>query len=320
MKIITSKSVNKRKVIENADIPTIVDGQVLIKIHNAGINQLDLTQAQNFKKIDEKILGVEISGEIVASKSDQVAVGQRVAALLDQGGYAEYVATSASRVMPIPDDINYRQAASIPESYLSAYQALFNIGKLENNQSVLIHAGDSSVGLAAIQLAKNLTNAKVITTSSGDKTKLCVNNGADNAINYETQNFAEEVSTLTNEQGVNLILDFVGASYFQQNIDSLAIDGKLVLIGNLDSNEVKKVDLLQIIMKRLTITGTLLSSRSDTYKDQLIESFNQNTKSLFDEQALTPTFNKVFQMEDVKLAYKYINSNQNVGKVLLEME
>ncbi|MCL0312248.1 NAD(P)H-quinone oxidoreductase [Apilactobacillus sp. TMW 2.2459] len=320
MKIITSKSVNKRKVIENADIPTIVDGQVLIKIHNAGINQLDLTQAQNFKKIDEKILGVEISGEIVASKSDQVAVGQRVAALLDQGGYAEYVATSASRVMPIPDDINYRQAASIPESYLSAYQALFNIGKLENNQSVLIHAGDSSVGLAAIQLAKNLTNAKVITTSSGDKTKLCVNNGADNSIDYETQNFAEEVSTLTNEQGVSLILDFVGASYFQQNIDSLAIDGKLVLIGNLDSNEVKKVDLLQIIMKRLTITGTLLSSRSDAYKDQLIESFNQNTKAMFDEQALTPTFNKVFQMEDVKLAYKYINSGQNVGKVLLEME
>ncbi|KRM67555.1 quinone oxidoreductase [Apilactobacillus ozensis DSM 23829 = JCM 17196] len=320
MKVITSKSVNKRKVIENADIPTIVDGQVLIKVHNAGINHIDLTQAQNFKKIDEKILGVEISGEIVASKSDKVEVGQRVAALLDQGGYAEYVATSADRIIPIPDNINYRQGASIPESYLTAYQALFNIGNLQSNQSVLIHAGASGVGVAAIQLARAIANAKIITTSSSSKTKICINNGADNAIDYKTQDFAEEVANLTNTQGVNLILDFIGASYFQQNIDSLVIDGKLVLIGNLGGNEVKKVDLLQLMIKRLSITGTLLSSRSDVYKADLIAKFNQNTAEAFKDKSLTPSFNKVFQMEDVKLAYDYIKSGQNIGKVLLEME
>ncbi|MCK8607203.1 NAD(P)H-quinone oxidoreductase [Apilactobacillus ozensis] len=320
MKVITSKSINKGKVIENADIPTIVDGQVLIKVHNAGINHIDLTQAQNFKKIDEKILGVEISGEIVASKSDKVEVGQRIAALLDQGGYAEYVATSADRIIPIPDNINYRQGASIPESYLTAYQALFNIGNLQPNQSVLIHAGASGVGTAAVQLARAIVNAKIITTSSSQKTKLCINNGSDNALDYENQDFAEEVANLTNTQGVNLILDFIGASYFKQNIDSLAIDGKLVLIGNLGGNEVKKVDLLQLMMKRLSITGTLLSSRSDAYKGALIAKFNQDTHELFENQTLAPSFSKVFAMEDVKLAYDYVRFGQNVGKVLLEME
>lgn len=197
---------------------------------------------------------------------------------MNGGGYAEYVVMPADRAMVIPEHLSFEEAAAIPEVFLTAYQTLFWIGKLHADENALIHAGGSVVGTAAIQLAKQIGQANVVTTaSSQEKLDFCRSLGADVCINYKEQNFDKEVLNATKNQGVDLILDFIGASYWSKNLASIKVDGRWVLIGFLGGANVENVDLMS---KRIQLTGTLLTPRNDEYKAALTTEFSAKALEL----------------------------------------
>lgn len=320
MKVVNIASAKKSNSLVDAPMPELKEGDVLVKIHAVGVNHVDLLWADQKVKPDDTILGLEMAGEVIDGNNTKYNQGNRVMGLIDNGGYAEYIAVSASRLMPIPDNIDYKKAATIPESFLTAYQTLFTIGKLRDNQTVLIHAGASGVGTAAIQLVKQLTKATVITTSSTKKTDICLEYGADYAIDYRNSDFAEEVQRITDGHGADLILDFIGASYYQQNIQSVALDGQVILIGNLGGSEIKNINIMDIIGKRITITGTLLSSRSNDYKAQLISDFNNDVYDLLADDKIKLYVSNEFYLSESEQALTCMREKQNTGKIILNVK
>ncbi|UQS86888.1 NAD(P)H-quinone oxidoreductase [Nicoliella spurrieriana] len=319
MKAVTIHSLSQANPIVDVPNPEVTTGSVLIKVHATGVNHVDLAWATGKRKPADTVFGLEAAGEVIESKSNQVQVGQRVAALLDHGGYAGLVAVPAERIIPLPDEVSYTQGASIPESFLTAYQALFWIGQLKEHQTVLIHAGASAVGTAAIQLAKVLKHATVITTASTAKTKVCKQFGADYTIDYKTQDFEAEVDRITEHQGVDLILDFIGKNYFQSNLNALHFDGRIVLIGDLSGSIVDQFNLRYIMVKRASITGTMLSPRSAEYKARLTQAFVADTKQLFADGTLKPSVSATFDLADALAAQQFMADQKNVGKIVIKV-
>lgn len=302
--------------------PIPKEGELLIKVEASAINRTDILTRENQRKgYTRPTLGIEVAGvvEALGDKSN-LAIGSRVMGLVNGGGYAEYVTMPADRAMLIPKHFTFEEAAAIPEVFLTAYQTLYWLGKLQEGETVLIHAGGSGVGTAAIQLAKQLSKARIITTAgSKEKLDFCRSLGADLCINYKEENFAEEVLKETNNQGVDLILDFVGASYWTKNMQSISIDGRWVLIGILGGTTVDKVNLMELMSKRIQLTGTLLTPRSDGYKASLTSDFINETIHLFEENKLKPIIDTVFTLEEATLAHKYMEENKNIGKIILKI-
>lgn len=320
MKVVNIASAKKSNSLVDAPMPELNDGDVLVKIHAVGVNHVDLLWADQKVKPDDTVLGLEMAGEVVDENDTNYNVGTRVMGLIDNGGYAEYIAVPSERLMPIPDKVDYKKAATIPESFLTAYQTLFTIGNLQDNQTVLIHAGASGVGTAAIQLVKQLTKATVITTSSTKKTDICLDYGADYAIDYRNSDFAEEVSRITDGHGADLILDFIGASYYQQNVKAVALDGQIILIGNLGGSEIKDVNIMDIIGKRISITGTLLSTRSNEYKAKLISDFSKDVYDLLSDDKIKLHVSDDFDLSQSKQALTCMREKKNTGKIILNVK
>lgn len=212
-------------------------------------------------------------------------------------------------------------AAAIPEVFLTAYQTLFWIGKLQKKETVLIHAGASGVGTAAIQLAKKLCNAKIIVTA-GSKRKLafCQELGADVLINYKEQSFDEEVLKATNSRGVDLILDFIGADYWEKNLASMKVEGRWVLIGILGGSELEKINLFTLMSKCIQLTGTLLTPRSDEYKALLTQDFAEIVTPYLERGEIRPIIDTTFSIEMVGKAHMHMEENQNIGKIILRVK
>src|SRR5699024_6719916 len=211
--------------------PEPKDGEIRIKVEATAVNRTDIINRRSSSGyLDHPILGVEVAGVVEKVAADvDIEVGTRVMGLVNGGAYAAYTVMPADRAMVIPENLSFEEAAAIPEVFLTAYQTLFWIGKLRVDETVLIHAGGSGVGTAAIQLAKQIGQANIITTAgSKEKLDFCSSLGADHVINYKEQNFDEEVLKATNNQGADLILDFIGASYWKKNLDSIKIDGRWV--------------------------------------------------------------------------------------------
>lgn len=305
----------------NLDIPVRGKDQLVIKVAAAAINRTDLL-AKKTGKLPQgnSILGVEVSGIVVESDVEQFPEGSRVMGLVNGGGYAEFAVMNVGNAIPLPDELSFEEGAAIPEVFLTAYQTLFWLGKLTDHERVLIHAGASGVGTAAIQLVKQLTSAKIfVTAGSHEKLSFCRFLGADSLINYREEDFSQRIEEETNGQGVNVILDFVGASYWEQNIRSIAYDGRLILIGLLGGSIVKEMNLMQLLEKRITIEGTLLTPRSDVYKSQLTADFVEKTTGLFKAGQLKPIIDSVFPLENVEAAHEYMESNKNKGKIILSV-
>ncbi|ASN03925.1 NAD(P)H-quinone oxidoreductase [Virgibacillus necropolis] len=302
--------------------PEVKTGELLVNVKAAAINRTDIVSREGKSGyLDNPILGVEVSGIVVkAGKGTNVEIGTRVMGLVNGGGYAEYAVIPAERAMVIPESLSFEEGVAIPEVFLTAFQTLFWLGDLQSNETVLIHAGGSGVGTAAIQLAKQLMNADVITTAGSDK-KLdyCRSLGADLCINYKEQNFAEEVLKATSNQGANVILDFIGASYWKQNLTSLTVDGRLILIGVLGGAEVEQVNLMELMAKRIQLKGTLLTPRSDQYKADLTRDFVNKAIPLFNKSKLKPVIDHVFPFDEVQKAHKHMESNKNIGKIILRI-
>lgn len=309
------------KLTQEATMPTRTKNQLLIKVAAAAINRTDLLAKETGKLPQgNTILGVEVSGTVIESDSDLFPCGSRVMGLVNGGGYAEYAVMNLGNAMMLSDRLTFEEGAAIPEVFLTAYQTLFWLGELMPDQNVLIHAGASGVGLAAIQLAKQLTTAKIlVTASSPEKLELCQSLGADILINYKEETFEQRVLQATSGQGADVILDFIGAAYWEKNLASIAYDGRLILIGILGGSIVTQVDLMALLEKRITIKGTLLTPRSNTYKADLTKEFWEKTADLFEVGLLKPVIDSTFLLENVEEAHQYMASNKSKGKIILKV-
>ncbi len=325
MKAILTKGFGSSDVLElgQVDAPRAGPDEVLIQVCSSGLNGADLWQRRGHYAPppgSSPLLGLEVSGTISALGSTAgrqgLRIGDRVMALLSGGGYAEQVAVRYDQIMLLPESMDLVAAGGIAEVFLTAYLELIGLAKLSPGQTLLIHAGASGVGTAAIQIARR-TGAEIwVTASSESKLELCKNLGAHHLINYKTQDFAEIIKEETKGQGVNCILDLVGAAHFANNLKVLSLEGKLLLVG-MGGGAKTQIDLSLIISKRLQLIGSTLRSRSLDEKARLIREFWQSGQDSFAHGEYRPVIDRLFSYRDVKESHNYMESQANAGKILL---
>lgn len=310
------------------DFPKPVCGkeEILFKVKATALNRADLLQRRGYYPPPEgasPLMGLEAAGvveEIGENCAEDWKIGDRVFALLPSGGYAEYVTVPEKMALRIPEGISFSEAASIPEAFLTAFQTLFWVGRLNKGEHVLIHAGAGGVGSAAIQLARAAGAIPIVTVGSEKKQRFCLDLGAQHAFNYKDGDFASRVLDATEGQGVEMVLDFIGAAYWKQNIKVLKMDGRWVLIGTLGGTRLEQVSLAPILNKRLQLTGTTLRNRSLDYKISLSHEFASFAISRLKGGEIRPVIDRVFPFEQVKEAHKYMEANRNCGKIVLNLE
>ncbi|WP_062108237.1 NAD(P)H-quinone oxidoreductase [Bacillus niameyensis] len=310
--------------VGQSEKPVINKNELLVKVKAAALNRADLLQKRGLYPPPagaSSILGLEMSGVIeeIGTDVEGWKKGDRVFALLPGGGYAEYVTIPAAMAMRIPENLSFEEAAAIPEVFLTAYLNMFWLGNLQKGETVLVHAGASGVGTAAIQLAREAGANTIVTAGTAEKRELCLSLGAGVAIDYKEGPFSTKVLEATAGKGVNLILDFIGAPYWEHNIDSLATDGKLILIGTMGGAKVNEVNLSKLLFKRIQVIGTALRSQSVDRKVQLTKDFSDFALEKFATGRLEPIIDSVWDWEHVNEAHKHMEQNKNAGKIVLRV-
>jgi len=304
--------------------PKADQGQVLLKVAYSAVNRADTLQRQGRYPVppgSPQGLGLEAVGEVcqLGLGVENWKVGDRAMALLGGGGNAEYVAVPAAHLIPVPEKLSFEQAACVPEVWLTAYQLLHFVAKIQPGDSVLVHAGGSGVGTAAVQLVKRAGGKSIVTAGSQAKIDLAVELGADKGVNYREEEFKDAIDKWTNGRGVDIILDCIGGSYSEGNLGSLATDGRWVVYGLMGGAEVSGPVLGGILRKRASLIGTTLRSRSDDYKAQLAASFARDCLAGFSDGRLKPVLDSVFPIEEIAQAHKKMEANTNIGKIVLKM-
>jgi len=302
-------------------IPTPQKGEVLVKVAFAGVNRPDCLQRSGKYPPPagaSPIVGLEVSGEVVAlgEGATRWQLGDKICALTNGGAYAEYVTVPEGQALPIPKGYTLLQAAALPENYFTVWTNVFQRGKLKAGESILIHGGSSGIGLTAIQLAHAFGAKVFCTVGNADKVAACVKVGADVAIDYKTQDYVEEVLKLTDQKGVNAILDMVGGSYMQRNLRALAIEGRLLQIAFLQPSKVE-VDWVSLMAKRLTFTGSTLRPRSAADKAQIANELQEQVWPLLAAGTVAPVIYKVFDLNEAAQAHALMESSQHIGKIML---
>lgn len=316
---------SKELFIGNYIMPQIGDDELLIKVHATALNRADILQKYGKYPVPEgasPILGLEMSGTVekMGKNVTNWRIGDRVCGLLPGGGYAEYVSLPSQLAIPIPDHMTFEEAAAIPEVFLTAYLNVFELGRLKEKETVLIHAGASGVGTAAIQLVKEFGAYSIATAGTREKLDACLQLGSNHVINYKEQNFQAEIEKITNRQGVDIILDFVGASYFQQNIQSLNTNGRLILIGTMGGAKINEFNLLPLLMKRISIIGSTLRSQTIEQKIHLTNQFKLHVLPLFETKKIKPVIDSILSWNEVNEAHNRMEKNLNIGKIVLKID
>jgi NADPH:quinone reductase len=332
MKVVYIKEfggIENLEIREVDDLPQPKDLEVLVRVRAAGVNRADLLQRKGLypapKGFPERILGLEFAGEVVdiGENVKKFNLGDRVFGITAGGGQAEFAGTKESLLVKIPGNLSYVEAACIPEAFITAHDAIFMQGNIKSGESCLIHAVGSGVGLAALQLCKAHNIHTLGTSRSAEKLANCDLFGLDygivtNADLLENINaFTEITQQFTNGKGVDVILDLVGAKYFEANLQSLAMKGRLILVG-LTSGAKAEFNLGIALAKRLTIIGTTLRARSDVEKAVATANFAKDVLPLIASGKIVPNLDKVFAVADVQKAHEYLESNESFGKVVLE--
>jgi len=307
------------------EVPTPSPGpnEVRVRVHATALNRADTFQRRGHYPPPDgasPILGLEMAG-VVEAVGDRVIdwhQGDRVFSLLAGGGYAEQVIVHKDLLMAVPPGLSMREAAAIPEVFLTAYQALHWLGGLQSGHDVLIHAGASGVGTAAIQLAKD-EGADPYITASAPKHDLCRDLGAEATIDYESEDFAERMDALTHGDGVDIILDFIGAPYFHDNVASLAVDGRIIQLATLGGSTVEEVSLRDLMATRAQLLATTLRDRSLDYKVQLTQEVASDVLPKFVDGQLRPIIDTTFDWTDVSDAHRRMENNENAGKIVLQI-
>ena len=302
--------------------PTISSDEVLVKVHATALNRADLLQRRGLYPPppgESEVIGLEMAGEVVKVGDGVVEwrPSDRVFALLAGGGYAEYVKVHKDMLMPIPGNLGFEEAAGVAEAFLTAWQSVVWLAQLKKGESILIHAGASGVGTAAIQLAKHI-GAEIAVTASLGKHPICHDLGAATCIDYHSLDFASAILK-SNKNGVQVVIDFIGAPYFSKNVEVLSIDGRMVMLGFMGGTQMNNFDLRPFLFKRLKIMGSTLRSRSPDYKIRLTKDFVKNGLPMFENGTLKPVIDSVFDWKEVQQAHKMMESNKNQGKVILSV-
>lgn len=333
------KTEKNRLIWDEVEAPILNSGQVRIDIHASAVNRADLLQFKGFYPPPpgaSPILGLECSGIVseVAADVENHQVGDPVCALLSGGGYAEQVVCDAGHAIAIPKNLSLRSAAALPEVFATAWCNLFIEGQLQPEQRVLIHAGASGVGTAAIQLCKQFSNPCYVTVGSEKKITYCKNLGADqgwirNNSNFKASVLAELERNGTKHKassngsipnnGVDLVLDPVGGSYLADNIDCLNIDGRLVIIGLMGGIK-SELNLAQLVSKRIKIIGSALRSRPAAYKTHVMLALKENVWPLIEAEKISPIIENTFPIQETESAFELLSSNNTIGKLLLTIK
>ena len=304
--------------------PVLLPGQVLVAVQASALNRADILQREGKYPPpagESEILGLEMAGtikEVASGVPEHWQVGDKVMSLLAGGGQSELVTVDHRLLMKVPAALTLEDAAGVPEVFLTAYQTLFLEGAAQSGNTVLIHAGASGVGTAAIQLAKS-AGMTVIVTASSAKHETCLDLGADLAVDYKCQDFAEEVKAFTNGGGADVILDFIGAPYLKQNLKSLANEGRLILIAMMGGFNAVDVNMMPLLQKRLQIRGTTLRARTIEYKHDLINALMDSFSAELDQGAIKPVIDSMFPLEDIAAAHDLMESNKNAGKIIIKV-
>lgn len=328
MKAILIDQTSPKKDLYIADVPdpTPAPDQVVVKVMATALNRADLLQRQGKYPPPlgaSEILGLEFAGEIVSDCAGW-KVGDRVMGIVSGGSYAEYLAVPLNQLMPIPKGLTFEEGAAIPEAFLTAYQCLVWHGKIKSEahkkSSLLIHAAASGVGTAAVQIAKAIGVNKVfVTSSSEEKLQKCKELGANELINYKDQDFSSIVLAATDNKGVSIIIDFIGAPYWEQNLKSISTDGTIVMVATMGGSVIEHFDAAPLFKKRVNVIATTLRNRDDQYKAKLSKEFSDWSLPLFEQKKLRPVIHKIFNWSDVNQAHALMEDSKNIGKIILKV-
>lgn len=307
--------------VQSRPVPEAKPGEVLVKVAAAGVNRPDIEQRRGRYPappgVSADVPGLEIAGEVVAlgANATKFKIGDKVTALVGGAGYAEYCTAPEPQALAVPRGMDMVAAAAIPETFFTVWQNVFDRGRLKAGETILIHGGSSGIGTTAIQLAKAMGARVLATAGTDEKCAACVKLGAERAINYKTEDFAAVVKESTKD-GVDVILDMLGGSYFPRNIASLAIEGRLCLIALLGGPK-SEIDVSTVLRRRLTITGSTLRPRTIAEKGAVATQLASKVWPLFEAKTIAPVIDRTYKLEDAAAAHARIESSEHIGKIVL---
>ncbi|MFC3161253.1 putative NAD(P)H quinone oxidoreductase, PIG3 family [Chryseobacterium arachidis] len=298
--------------------PEVSGDQVLIEVKAAGLNRSDIFQREgNYPApagVNQEILGLEVAGTIVQCGPDvtDFEIGDKVCALLAGGGYAELVSVREGQCLPIPSGLSLAEAASLPETVFTVWSNVFQRGKLQPGETLLLHGGNSGIGITGIQIAHALGSKVIVTVGSEEKGQVCLDLGADFYINYKTQDFENELKN----EGVDVILDMIGGDYLAKNINILKPEGRLIHINAVDGSQTN-LDIWKVMTKRLTISGSTLRGREYEFKKQLAKEVQKYVWPLIESKKFRPVIFKTFPFSEASEAHELLEKGTHSGKIVL---
>ena len=320
--IITEPGGVDKLAYETVTIPEAKADEVLVKVHAFGINRPDILQRQGLYPMPPgvtQVPGLEVAGEVVAIGAEvtQFKLGDKVCGLTNGGGYAEYCVVPQSQTLHIPENVSFVEAAAIPETFFTVWANVFQMGKAKAGEVVLIHGGTSGIGTTALMLCKALDIKTFATVGSDEKVQAIAN--LTDAINYKTQDFEHVINEKTDNAGVDVILDMVGAPYLEKNLNLLRRDGRLVYIAFLGGAKAKEVKLGQIMMKRLTITGSTMRARNTAEKAEIAQGLQDHVAPLWAKGDCLPMIYQTFEFDQIQAAHACMDTGEHVGKVVVKI-
>ena len=320
--IITEPGGVDKLAYETVATPSPANNEVLVKVHAFGLNRPDILQRQGLYPMPKGVTpvpGLEVAGivEAVGTEVTAFKVGDKVCGLTNGGGYAEYCVVPESQTLAIPEGVSFVQAAAIPETFYTVWANVFQMGKAKAGETVLIHGGTSGIGTTALMLCNALGMITFATVGSDEKVQAI--SALTTAINYKTQDFEQVINEATDNGGVDIILDIVGAPYLAQNLNLLRRDGRLVYIAFLGGAKAKEVKLGQIMMKRLTITGSTMRARNTAEKAEITKGLQEVVSPLWEKGECLPMIYKTFKFDQIQAAHAEMDTGEHVGKVVVEV-
>jgi len=306
---------------ETRSVPSPGPGEILVKVAAAGVNRPDVAQRSGAYPPPpgaSDLPGLEIAGEIVAlgTGATKHKLGDKVMSLVAGGGYAQYCIAQDAQAIAVPPALSMLEAGAIPETLMTVWHNVFERGRLQPGETLLIHGGSSGIGTMAIQLAKAFGSKVIVTVGSKEKADACLKLGADHAVNYRTEDFVAAVKTATNGAGANVILDMVGGDYIDRNYDAAAVDGRIVQIATLGGLKAT-VNIVKVMMKRLHHTGSTLRPRSNADKAAMVAAIEAKVMPLLRDGRVKPVMDRTFPLEKAADAHRRMETSEHIGKIVL---
>lgn len=308
---------------ERRDLPELGQGEILIRVHAAGVNRPDVQQRKGAYPPPpgaSDLPGLEVSGEVAAlgAGATRWRIGDAVCALTPGGGYAEYAKVHETNALPVPKGFTFTEAAAVPETFFTVWHNVFERGALKAGETLLVHGGSSGIGTTAIQLASAFGAYVIATAGSEDKCAACLKLGADRAINYKTEDFVQAVKDATDGKGANVILDMVGGDYVGRNYHAAAVDGRIVQIAT-QGGAVASADFSRLMVKRLTHTGSTLRPRTTEFKGAIAAALEAQVWPLLAVRRVAPVMDMIFPLREAWRAHERMEEGEHIGKIVLDV-